>query len=574
MDAFDVNLPHDIDACHELIIELDRERRRQAAVIAQQQETIAQQQETIAQQQAIIAQQQETIDRLQSDVDLLKRTLYGRRRERFVDDSQQGLLFDSTIVGADDDSGSGDDESDDDEPSPERRTSKGRGRRLFPELLPRKTVRHELDEHEAPEELRSDPAARRFFKKTSEQLEFTPASIHVIEHYQEVIVRDEASGETTIVSATKPPQLIDAYAGPGFWAHLTASRFADHLPYYRQEDILARHGCRIGRGTQQRWLFALALAVAPLVELMRRLALQSEVLGCDETPVKMLAGEPPGCTKTYLWSTVGDNAHPYDCFHFTPDRSRDGPDEFLAGFQGYLQSDAYTCYERIAAAEDRIVPVGCWAHARRKFEEIHFSAPSVRTHTALGYFQRLYDIEDRARDSSVSQRGALRQRDAKPIVTEFHQWLLEQSERELPKSKWRAAIAYMTNRWQSFACYLDHGAIPIDNNRTEAALKYAVLGRKAWLFFGNSQGGETAATFFTLTKSCNRHHVDPFAYLRDVYTRLPTTPASDLPSLLPDRWIDEHPQHRLQERADEARQRADRKRARRAQRRAPAATPR
>ncbi|QDU62711.1 Transposase C of IS166 homeodomain protein [Planctomycetes bacterium Pan216] len=202
MDAFDVNLPHDIDACHELIIELDRERRRQAAVIAQQQETIAQQQETIAQQQAIIAQQQETIDRLQSDVDLLKRTLYGRRRERFVDDSQQGLLFDSTIVGADDDSGSGDDdESDDDEPSPERRTSKGRGRRLFPELLPRKTVRHELDEQEIPEELRNDPTARRFFKKTSEQLEFTPASIHVIEHYQEVIVRDEASGETTIATA-------------------------------------------------------------------------------------------------------------------------------------------------------------------------------------------------------------------------------------------------------------------------------------------------------------------------------------------------------------------------------------
>ena len=125
----------------------------------------------------------------------------------------------------------------------------------------------------------------------------------------------------------------------------------------------------------------------------------------------------------------------------------------------------------------------------------------------------------------------------------------------------------MINRWEAFERYLERGAIPIDNNRTEAALKYAVLGRKAWLFFGNEPGGETAAILFPLTKSCNRHHVDPFAYLRDVYTRLPTLPASELDSLLPDRWIEEHPEHRIQERVAESQQRAQRKRARRAQRR-------
>jgi transposase len=191
----------------------------------------------------------------------------------------------------------------------------------------------------------------------------------------------------------------------------------------------------------------------------------------------------------------------------------------------------------------------------------------VRTHTALGYFGRLYDIEDRARPLSDQQRYDLRQQEAKPIVTSFHEWLLEQVERELPKSKLRSAIGYMSNRWNAFQRYLEHGAIPIDNNRTEAALKYAILGRKAWLFFGNARGGETAATLFTLTKSCNRHRVDPYAYLRDVYTRLPSLRESELESLLPDRWIQQHPEHRIQQRVAEAVQRAERKRLRRAGRR-------
>jgi transposase len=438
---------------------------------------------------------------------------------------------------------------------------------VFPDFFPRKPVYHKLNDEDLPDALRDGASARRFFKKTSEQLEYEPPSIYVIEHYQEVIVRDEETGETTILTAPKPRQLIDAYTGPAFWAYLTASRFADHLPYYRQEDILSRYGFRIGRSTQWRWMFGLAEGVRPLVDLMRNLALQSLVLGVDETPVRMLGGGMRGSIKAYLWDIIGDNNYPYDCFYFTVDRSRDGPDQFLSGFRGYLQSDAYICYELISAASEEILRTGCWTHARRKFEEVHFTAPSVRTSTAMGYIQRLYDIEDRGRDLSDEQRYELRQRESKPIVTEFHGWLIEQYERELPKSKLRAAIGYMTNRWDAFERFLECGAIPLDNNRTEAALKYAILGRKAWLFVGNERAGQTAASLFTLTKSCNRHRVDPFAYLRDVYTRLPTMSASQLESLLPDRWIQEHPEHLIQARVHEAQQRAERTRQRRAQRR-------
>lgn len=512
---------------------------------------------------ALIDEQQATIDRLSADMALLKRALFGSRRERFRgDDPDQQHLFESREI----EPTKPVPESEEEEDKP-RRTSKGRRRRVFPETLPRKIIRHELNEEDIPEDLRDAPDTRRFFKKTSEELEYVPPSVYVIEHYQEVIVRDEETGETTMVTASKPPQLIDAYTGPGFWAHLTASRFADHLPYYRQEDILSRCGFRIGRSTQTRWMAALAAGVRPLVDLMQSLALKSRVLGVDETPVKTLGLKTGTAAKAYLWSVIGDKDHPYDCFHFTVDRSRDGPEAFLSGYEGYLQSDAYVCYDSLSRSNPEMIQVGCWAHARRKFEELNFVTPNVRTQTAMGYFQRLYDIEDRARDLSEEQRHELRQAESKPIVAEFHEWLVEQYEREVPKSKLRAAIAYMTNRWVTFKRYLECAAIPMDNNRTESALKFAVLGRKAWLFFGNPQGGETAAALFTLTKSCNRHRVDPFAYLQDIYTRLPSTPESELKSLLPDRWVKEHPEHLIEQRVHEAQLRAERVRVRRVQRR-------
>ena len=149
----------------------------------------------------------------------------------------------------------------------------------------------------------------------------------------------------------------------------------------------------------------------------------------------------------------------------------------------------------------------------------------------------------------------------------FHEWLEAERLRQLPKSKLAGAINYMLSRWESFTRFLESGAIPMDNNAAERALKYPILGRKAWLFFGNQTAGETAAKLFTLTKSCNRHHIDPFAYLQDVYARLPTTPPDELPSLLPDRWIKDHPQHLIQQRVYEALDRAQRAREQREERR-------
>jgi hypothetical protein len=182
--------------------------------------------------------------------------------------------------------------------------------------------------------------------------------------------------------------------------------------------------------------------------------------------------------------------------------------------------------------------------------------------------RQLFDLEDVFRPWSDEQRLAGRQERSQPLVERFYDWLQQQRVRQLPKSKLRGAIDYMLNRWESFTRFLESGRVPMDNNAAERGLKYPILGRNAWLFVGNQEAGETAAKLFTLTKTCNRLHIDPFAYLQDVYARLPTMGPDELPLLLPDRWLQDHPEHLIPERVQEAIDRAQRAREERAERRA------
>lgn len=576
MTSFRSELPDDLKSCHALIEQLQAELQATTEGIVELQAAAAESQDAearettdehiadlealLAKYQATIADQQQTIENLVADNALLKRALFGCRRERFTDDPAQTFLFDTTP-----DSAEGDDE--DEQPKQrKKRTSKGRQVRVFPEFLPREEQKHYLKPEDIPEEMRDNPHVRRFFKKVGETLEMTPMQLKVVEQFQEVIALDRPDETTTMVAARRPVPLIQSFAGPSLWAYLTVSRFADHLPYYRLEDILGRSGFRIDRSTQWRWMRGLARGVTPLVDLMWERALQSSVLGMDETPVMELGG--PGRTlKGYLWAGVGDANHPYDCFFYTSDRRSIRAETMLAGFQGYLTADAYIAYERIGELRPGVFKSSCWVHGRRKFEACHHLGKTKQTYAALAYFRKLFDIEDRYRQSSDQTRWTARLQLSQPIVADFHEWLQAERLRGLPKSKLTGAINYMLNRWQSFTRFLESGAIPMDNNAAERALKYPILGRKAWLFFGNQKAGETAAKLFTLTKTCNRHRIDPFVYLQDVYARLPTMPPDELPSLLPDRWIADHPQHLIQQRVQEAYDRAQRAREQREERR-------
>ena len=246
----------------------------------------------------------------------------------------------------------------------------------------------------------------------------------------------------------------------------------------------------------------------------------------------------------------------------------------MGDYQGYLQSDAYICYELITAASDnQLIGVGCWAHARRKFEPLVEAGPHPHATWILTEIQKLYDIEDRAKDMTDEARHALRQIESRPIVESIQSWLDARDEEELPRSPLREGVNYLKKRWEVFERFLESGAIRLDNNCTEAAIKGPVMGKKAWLFFGNEQGGATAAALFTVMMTCKRHAIDVQAYLVDVMQHIKQATPEQLESLLPDRWIEQHPEARVRQRVKESHAAAQRKRTRRAQRRALAASP-
>ena len=570
MSSSPLNLPSNVADCHVMIRDL--QAKLQAALCGEEvnvvstdaADEIERLQQQVATQQGTITEQAETIERLQEDCELMKRSLFGSRRERFMDDDPaQLLLFDATTLEPlPPDNG----EEDQDLPKQrKKRTSKGRQKRVFSEFIRREEERLELKEDEIPEEMRNNPKARRFFKKIGERVELLPMQIKIVEQYQEVIALDEEDGTTSFAAAKRPLSLFSSFASPSLLAYLTVSRFADHLPYYRIEDILGRTHFHVDRSTQCRWMSRAGMCVTPLIDLMCQRTLLSSVMAVDETPVRELA--PGGCQKGYLWTAVGDRGHPYDCFFYTSDRRSIGPETFLEGYQGYLLSDAYVGYERIGKHWPGVFKASCWIHARRKFEASHILGPTDTTTTAMAYFRRLFDIEDLCREMSDEDRLATRQKHSEPLVKSFHDWMQQQYVGLLPKSKLLNAMNYMLNRWESFTRFLESGAVHMDSNLAERSLKYPILGRKAWLFVGNPEAGETAAKLFTLTKSCNRHRIDPFAYLHDVYTRLPMISEDELPALLPDNWIKDHPQHLIQERVQEAINRARRAREERAWRR-------
>jgi transposase len=547
------------------------------AVIRHQHAMLSDQQQKIEEQQLCIEELKARLDRSERDVVTLKRQLFGSRRERFVNDDEPAQ--------ADDPPGPAGEStpvppvetppppapSSPASPPPRRRSSKGRQKRTLNAAIPREPVYHRLDERDVPPELWTDPEAKRFFRFVREEVEFQEPRLRVFEHYEEVIVLEDASRCTTQMQAASAPKpLIErCYLGPQFLAYLLTSRFADHIPYYREEDILSRLGFSIHRSTQWRWMRSLAEIVSPLVDLMQTRVRLSHVLGIDETPVPLICPERAGTRSAYLYAQYGDAAHPYVCFQFASHKDEENVRRIVGDYQGYLQSDAYICYELITAASaNRIQGVGCWSHARRKFEPLLLAGPHPHAKWILAQIQKLSDIEDRARDMTDAQRLALRQAESLPIVKEIERWLQERDQHELPKSPLREGVNYLRNRWEVFQRFLEDGAIPLDNNRTEAAIKGPVMGKKNWLYFGNETGGQTAAILYTLTMTCKRHCIDVQAYLGDVFRRIRGATAEELEALLPDRWIQSHPEARVMQRVRESQAAANRKRQRRAERRA------
>jgi transposase len=347
--------------------------------------------------------------------------------------------------------------------------------------------------------------------------------------------------EPVVVAATKPPSPIArGLPGPGLLASLIVHKYVDHLPLYRLERVYQRQGVLLPRSTTCDWLAACAELLRPLYDLMVSLVLQSRWLHTDDTTVKNQQPAAGATATARLWVYLGDTLHPYNVFDFTATRKRDGPQQFLANFHGYLHADAFSGYDALylpapSRAEAAIIEVACNAHARRKFYEAR-SSDAGRSHQALAYYGQLYEIERQARDRDEAQRLRMRQDLAVPILERFKTWLEAQRAEVLPKSPISEAIGYALNNWSALIRYTEAGFLSIDNNVAEREMKRIAIGRKNWLFVGSERGGETAAVLISFTSTCQRLQVEPWAYLQDVLSRLPSTPAAQLDGLLPDRW--------------------------------------
>jgi transposase len=472
---------------------------------------------------------------LQHWVEQLLRARYGPRRERV--DENQLFMFAAEIMARAEKTppASGETEA---PPAGAKSTPQrpGHGRRALPKSLPRQRVVHDLGEgaRQCPQ---CQGELKRMGEEVSERLEFVPASLVVIE---EVCRKYACPKGCTVVTAEKPMAPIEkGLPGPGLLAQVAVSKYGDHLPLHRQADIFRRQGVEISRQTMCDWMRACADLARPLYELMKQGVLGSKAVQTDDTPVPVLDPTLPRTRTGRIWTYVGDDDHPYTVYDYTPNRSRDGPEEFLKEFRGFLQADAYSGYDHFYKEPNRgIVEVACWAHSRRRFFEAQ-SSDLMRSTVMLAYIRLLYDVEREARDGKLdgAGRGALRQEKSKPILEDIHAYLEQEQPRVLPKSPEGEAIAYTLSNWEALVRFCDDGNLAIDNNGAERSLRGVAVGRKNWMFYGSDRGGRTAAVLTSLIATAKRFTIDPFAYLRDIFERISSHPKNRLGELLPDQWL-------------------------------------
>ena len=407
-------------------------------------------------------------------------------------------------------------------------------RRPLPEHLPRDVQTY------LPESGETCPGCGSKMKPlgedVAEQLEYVPASFRVVRH---VRPKFACSCCDHIAQAAAPSRPIErGLAGPGLLAHVLVSKFADHLPLYRQSAIYAREGVELDRSLLAKWVGHCATLLQPLVEALRRHVMAATKLHADDTPVPVLA---PGNGKTKtgrLWVYVRDDRASADMtppavwFVYTPDRKGIHPQQHLESFSGTLQADAYGGYQAIYET-GRVTEAACWAHARRQFYELHAARPNALNTEALERIGGLYKIEETIRGKPPDERRAYRQAHARALLAQLHTWLTITLGTLSRKSDTSRAILYALNRWEALTRYCDDGRLEIDNLQVERALRGVAIGRRNYLFAGADSGGERAAAIYSLIGTAKLNSVDPEAYLRFVLTRIADLPINRVNELLP-----------------------------------------
>ena len=500
--------------------------KMQGALIEEKDAVLKEKKTVIKENEAVIDKMQAQISQMQFQIDQMNRLLYGAKRERFIqnnDKNQLALPFEVPQEEAP--------EKEKEVITYVREKNKRKehpGRLALPSHLPIEEIVLE------PEEDTSN--MKCIGKEVTDQLELIPAKLFIKRFIRPkyIVATDETQIEHKGVIAELPVFPIEkGIAGPGLLAQILADKFVDHLPVYRQIERFKREGIKLSSSTLNGWQESVCNLLEPLYDTLKHRVLSQGYLQVDETPIAVLDKNKKGKThRGYHWIYHSPLERTV-LFDYNTGRSREGPVKLLKNFKGYLQTDGYNVYEIIARSKD-ITLVNCMAHARRGFDKA-LPYDKKRAEYAMEMFQRLYAVEQKAREQNLSpqQRHTLRLDETLPVMNELGKWIVESYKASEPKSPMGKATAYCIERWDNLLAYLEDGSLEIDNNLAENAIRPIALGRKNYLFAGSNRGAERAAMFYSFFGTCKKNNVNPFEWLRKVLEVIPSYKVNRLTDLLP-----------------------------------------
>lgn len=404
--------------------------------------------------------------------------------------------------------------------------TKHQGRMPLPAHLPR--VEHHIEPQINTEGM------KKIGEEITETLEYIPGKLLVNKYVRSKYASINGEG---VVIGTLPSRLIEkGIAEASLLAYLLTSKYVDHLPLHRQIEIFKRLGVKLPPSTVSDWVSYSLNALKPLYEVLLSKVKNSCYLQADETPIKVLDKDKKGDThRGYYWvyHAVKESLVVFD---YREGRSREGPEEILKDFKGYLQSDGYGAYDAFGERKD-IILINCMAHARRMFEHA-LDNDKERAGHALQEVQKLYDVERRCREGNFSDQERKKERQEKslPVLISLENWMKAEYVKVLPQSSIGKAIFYSLSRWKKLSLYAENGKLEIDNNLVENAIRPIAIGRKNYLFAGSHDAAKRSAMMYSLFACCKKNNINPDEWLRDVLTKISDHPINRIEELLPVNW--------------------------------------